>query len=688
MLKQVTLTNFRQHRDLTINFTPGLNVLRGANEAGKSTLLEAIGYAFYGANFLRESLTETVTWGEPESTLRVEVSFHFDGLDGLIKRGKSGAELLYGTTRVTGQTEVSRHFERLLGTNLAMANNLQIASQNKVRGTVEGGGAAAVNLIESLADFSLLEQLVDRITQHRPCGNLTSTQERLERLEAATTTAIPPEPSREALEAAAAALEAAAAASEQATMAVAEAAAGVAAARAAQQEAQRLADRKAAGQRDVVAVQAKLQTPAPEVEHTPQDVEKFQAAMQAEQQRIELLQAFSVKLPSTDAVWTGSREAFMVAGKEATDCLKSLQADLRQAELDKARTQALRINETTCALCKKDLADVPEVAKLNADTDAAVAALSARIQKLQTEIRGCSETLDSLKAIHEQDAEIARLCPERYWTWDMGVMPRAVIWKGAPVSSEADTTDYPALIRKAQASWSSYSAWEATQKALKAQLVAAEEAAAIVVPDVSHVAGVLEEYAKLEKAAADARVAKASAEGVLRLAKTNYDHAVQVRSMLLKEAEEARRQIEEAKKELKDKAFYNELIKKIRGARPAVANKLWALVLHAVSNYTTHGRGQPSVVTRTESGFMINGKSIKGFSGSAQDVVGMAVRLALVKTFLPNTPFMVMDEIAAACDDDRELQMLGMVIAADIPQVLLVTHSDAAESFATNFIQL
>jgi recombinational DNA repair ATPase RecF len=111
-------------------------------------------------------------------------------------------------------------------------------------------------------------------------------------------------------------------------------------------------------------------------------------------------------------------------------------------------------------------------------------------------------------------------------------------------------------------------------------------------------------------------------------------------------------------------------------------------VLSAVSHYTTLGRGQPSTVTRDKNGFRINGKAVAAYSGSAQDVLGMAVRLALIKTFLPSTPFMVMDEIAAACDDNRELDMLGMVIAADIPQVLLVTHSSMAESFANQLVQL
>lgn len=33
MLRNLTLTNFRKHTDLSLNFTSGLQVLRGVNEA-------------------------------------------------------------------------------------------------------------------------------------------------------------------------------------------------------------------------------------------------------------------------------------------------------------------------------------------------------------------------------------------------------------------------------------------------------------------------------------------------------------------------------------------------------------------------------------------------------------------------------------------------------------------------------
>jgi ABC-type transport system involved in cytochrome bd biosynthesis fused ATPase/permease subunit len=75
-------------------------------------------------------------------------------------------------------------------------------------------------------------------------------------------------------------------------------------------------------------------------------------------------------------------------------------------------------------------------------------------------------------------------------------------------------------------------------------------------------------------------------------------------------------------------------------------------------------------------------------SGSTLDALGLAIRIALTKTFLPNSRFMVLDEPAAACDDSREANMLGLVAACDFDQVLLVTHSTLADSFAAQVVNL
>lgn len=79
MIKTLQLKNFRQHTDLALSFDQGVTVLRGANEAGKSTVFEAIAYALFGARATRNN--ELTTWGQPEGSHQVVLTFEIGGVE-------------------------------------------------------------------------------------------------------------------------------------------------------------------------------------------------------------------------------------------------------------------------------------------------------------------------------------------------------------------------------------------------------------------------------------------------------------------------------------------------------------------------------------------------------------------------------------------------------------------------------
>ena len=116
--------------------------------------------------------------------------------------------------------------------------------------------------------------------------------------------------------------------------------------------------------------------------------------------------------------------------------------------------------------------------------------------------------------------------------------------------------------------------------------------------------------------------------------------------------------------------------------------KVWSVVLASVSHYFSDMRGTPSIVTRDDEGFKVNSKSIVGLSGSTLDILGLAIRVALMRTFLPSLSFLQLDEPASGCDDDRETAMLGLITACKFDQILLVTHSTLADAFSSNVISL
>jgi len=85
---------------------------------------------------------------------------------------------------------------------------------------------------------------------------------------------------------------------------------------------------------------------------------------------------------------------------------------------------------------------------------------------------------------------------------------------------------------------------------------------------------------------------------------------------------------------------------------------------------------------------LIDGKVVDAYSGSTKDSLGLAIRLMLQKTFLPSVGFLLLDEAAAACDDVRESDMLAVLASSGVDQVILVTHSDLADTFAANVITI
>lgn len=69
-LKRIELTNYRQHRELDVDFNGNLIAVLGANGSGKSNLIGAIQFALTGEQpgFTRADLT---TWGEKEGSVRL-----------------------------------------------------------------------------------------------------------------------------------------------------------------------------------------------------------------------------------------------------------------------------------------------------------------------------------------------------------------------------------------------------------------------------------------------------------------------------------------------------------------------------------------------------------------------------------------------------------------------------------------
>ena len=64
MIKKLVLVNYRTYSDHTLEFDEKLNIIKGANGIGKTTIVEAISFALFGSSMQRGKANEWIKQGE------------------------------------------------------------------------------------------------------------------------------------------------------------------------------------------------------------------------------------------------------------------------------------------------------------------------------------------------------------------------------------------------------------------------------------------------------------------------------------------------------------------------------------------------------------------------------------------------------------------------------------------------
>lgn len=713
MLNKIKLRNFRKHTDTELTFNGGLSVLRAPNEHGKTTLIEAVCYALFGVKALRSPLEDTVTWGEPVNTLKVELDIVVDGVSYNIKRGKSGAEVNYDGGRVTGQTEATNFICSKLKVDPVAATKLMLAGQGEIRGALEAGTKATTELIERLAEFDQLDHLIELMQEKLALGSTASLQARLtdaeQQLAALGDLA---EPDYAALEAkvadALAAHQAAQSALEALEGDLSKAQAQVDAARAAQTHYEQAATaleqaRKRAAQTleklqeaeiaaNTYAVGLKDQnTLLEEIEALEKDAD-YLKAYQRLQPAIEACQADEHILFNT-IDWLRDRI------KDLASSMKASQAVINSSEREIALGEAA-LSTGNCTFCGQDFSHLPLVAEKNAQIQAKIDQ-HKRARQEAAEAMASAEaekrTLDGILTVSEArfatlDANpdyVARvgndLPPKLYWTGPKVKDLQGCTAKLAEAQRDLRVVQADAAAR--QAAQTRYQMLKERQAEVDAEVSAAvmQFELAVIRPDLAIAETarelVLAKRRPLSVAASDAQIAHRDAEYELRDSKRLYETSLQ----RLRAAEKA---VSDLKSQIDSTEFNNALLKRVRQARPAIADKLWSIVLSAVSSYFSEMRGARSTVTKDSDGFKVDGHPISTLSGSTLDILGLAIRVALIRTFLPTAPFLVLDEPCAAMDQQRTEATLGFVVACGFKQVVVVTHEDTSETIADHMIEL
>jgi exonuclease SbcC len=74
MVKELKLTNYRRFKNINLSFSSGINLIAGANASGKTTVVEAIGFAIYGDLLMGDDLIEVLRFNADSCRIELLLS--------------------------------------------------------------------------------------------------------------------------------------------------------------------------------------------------------------------------------------------------------------------------------------------------------------------------------------------------------------------------------------------------------------------------------------------------------------------------------------------------------------------------------------------------------------------------------------------------------------------------------------
>lgn len=705
MITSLSLSHFRKLTDHSVSFTPGLNVLRGANEGGKTTQLEAILYALYGTKALRTSLEDAVTWGQKPGQLKVVLGIEISGVAYQFSRSKSGAEVTWQGGMVTGQAEVSKHAADLLGADAKTASLLMMASQDGLAGALGEGPGKVSELISKLADFALLDQVLEAAQTKLQLGSEEPLRAKLADTLMALEVLQDEAPSESAAVVLALTWEAAEAdharhvslnetvfqpGLDSATAALALAEAGNVSHHNARQNVANLQTRLDAEQARLTAAEAASAMPdeGPIAGLQQQIADAGQHQVLADQRAL-----FDSLPPYPSVCWEGTH-ADMLA-EMATASAQAAAHDGRIAgALGEIRgLEGSVLTQGKCPTCGQDVNGDAHIAERNADLQQRIAGLRAEISSLKVladEDRSTAKQISDLDRLGKKWVDVAAKLGALV-SVDSAAYPPVLAWVGGAVGAAVDVRPLQLQIKRIQEAVTvanqaagRASAHQAAAVDLLQQRVAAE-AALVSLPavDTSPVKAAHDEAyrAYLEHLTAT-RNAAALASDLLQQVNAGKlaaaTHAERVKA--------AGARVADLRSEIETVSYNNSFLKKVKSLKPAISDHLWGLTLSAVSTFFSQMRGEQSIVTKDKDGFKVNAQAVDSLSGSTKDLLALAVRVALTRTFIPHATFITLDEPAHGCDTGRTGNLLGFLASCGMQQVILASHDDLSESVADNVI--
>jgi len=145
IIKSLELVNFRSFGYARLEFVPGQNYIFGHNWQGKSSVVDAIGFALFGAAIFPKKIAGTAITtdhliNENSKEGSVELSFEIEGRDYSIRRSLHGRRVslkLANHEIASGIRPVSEKLISLLGVDVKLFQNIFYSDQDELRKSLD-----------------------------------------------------------------------------------------------------------------------------------------------------------------------------------------------------------------------------------------------------------------------------------------------------------------------------------------------------------------------------------------------------------------------------------------------------------------------------------------------------------------------------------------------------------------------